>query len=341
MSTPESISWLKDAVERRAVWPYELSPDVVKAQFSGFLLRKGKRIGEPFQDQNWKLSKKKITDAQLRWDLTLSGPEWDQIELQLGLSIENPSQFFSVPCIYAAEVLCKGTRWRSAVSKLFSTGTVFLSMKILRKDIVGYAIVTPSVLLSENVTHSSDPKPSMKGSRLAVGFPLHIQIDTPQESPGAGIEILWHRFQDEIGDSMYQLIIEPPHPILRLNNRHPSLKLIFESRTKIGFAARIRNALFSMIASDVWLQLAEYASSIEKMDLDDPDDPTVVLSRKIIRTLSRMIKRPADEIIASFDDHTLRSLLTLRIQHHLKTLSHQNALLQAFVSQDQASEFYE
>ena len=140
---------------------------------------------------------------------------------------------------------------------------------------------------------------------------------------------------------MYQLIIEPPHPILRLNNRHPSLKLIFESRTKIGSAARIRNALFSMIASDVWLQLAEYASSMEKMDLDDPDDPAVVLSRKIVRTLSRMIKRPADEIIAAFDDHNSRSLLTLRIQHHLKTLSHQNALLQAFVSQDQVSEFCE
>jgi hypothetical protein len=339
MSTPESMSWLKDAVERRAVWPYELSSDIVKAQFSGFLLRKGKRIGEPFQDQNWKLSKKKITDAQSRWDLTFSGQEWDQIELQLGLSIENPAQFFSVPCVYAADVLCKGTRWRTAVSKLFSTGTVFLSLKILRKDVVGYAIITPTVLLSENVRARQGP--SMKGSRLAVGFPLHIQFDAPQESPGAGIEILWHRFQDEIGDSMYQLIIEPPHPILRLNNRHPSLKLIFESRTKIGSAARIRNALFSMIASDVWLQLAEYASGIEKMDLDDPDDPTVVLSRKIIRTLSRMIKRPADEIIASFEDHTSRSLLTLRIQHHLKTLSHQNSLLQAFVSQDQASEFYE
>ncbi len=214
-------------------------------------------------------------------------------------------------------------------------------MRILRKDVVGYAIVTPTVFLSENVKNSTDPKPSMKGSRLAIGYPLHIQIDAPQESPGAGIEILWHRFQDEIGDSMYQLIIEPPHPILRLNNRHPSLKLIFESRTKIGSAARIRNALFSMIASDVWLQLAEYASSMEKMDLDDPEDPSVVLSRKIIRTLSRMIKQPADEIIAAFDDHTSRSLLTLRIQHHLKTLSHQNALLQAFVSQDQVSEFYE
>ncbi len=212
-------------------------------------------------------------------------------------------------------------------------------MKILRKDVVGYAIVTPTVLLSENTRAGKGPL--MKGSRLAVGFPLHIQIDAPQESPGAGIEILWHRFQDEIADSMYQLIIEPPHPILRLNNRHPSLKLIFESRTKIGSAARIRNALFAMIASDVWLQLAEYASAIEKMDLDDPDDPTVVLSRKIIRTLSRMIKRPADEIVAAFDDHASRSLLTLRIQHHLKTLSHQNALLQAFVSQDQMSEIYE
>ena len=158
---------------------------------------------------------------------------------------------------------------------------------------------------------------------------MHIQIDTPLESPGAGIEILWHRFQDDIRDSMYQLIIEPPHPILRLNNRHPSLKLIFECRTKIGSAARIRNALFSMIASDVWIQLAEYASTIEKLDLDDPDDPSVVFSRKIIRTLSRMIKRPADEIVAAFDDHTSRSMLTLRIQHHLKTLSHHNALMQA------------
>ena len=119
------MSWLKDAVERTAVWPYELSSDVVKAQFSGFLLRKGKRIGELFQEQNWKPSKNKITDAQARWDLTLSGTEWDQIELQVGLSIENPSQFFSLPCIYAADVLCKGTRWRQCSFKIFQYGHCF------------------------------------------------------------------------------------------------------------------------------------------------------------------------------------------------------------------------
>lgn len=340
MNIAEPMNWLKDAVERRTVWPYELSPDAVKAEFTGHLLRKGKRVGEPFREQNWKSSKKRISDAQARWDLTVAA-EWDQIELQVGVTVENPSQFFSVPCMYAADVLCKATRWRSASSRSFSTGTVFLPLKIFRKDIAGYAIVTPMILLSEDLLKPIVLKPSLKGSRLAVGFPLHLQVDVPQESPGAGIEILWHRFQDEIQDSLYHLIIEPPHPILRLNNRHPSLKVIFESRTKTGTAARIRNALFAMIATDVWIQLAEYASQIDKLDLDDPEDPSVVLSRKILRTLSRLIKRPSDEIVSAFEDNSSRTMLTLRVQHSLKTLTHQNALMQTLISEDQIADFYE
>jgi hypothetical protein len=341
MNTVEPANWLKDAVERRTVWPYELSSDPVKADFTAHFLRKGKRVGEPIREQNWKLSKKRITDAHARWDLTVAGFEWDQIELQIGLTIENPSQFFSLPCMYAADILCKATRWRAASSKNFSTGTVFVQLKILKKDIAGYAIVTPMILLSNDVVKPGVLKPSLRGSRLAIGFPLHIQIDPPQESPGAGIEILWHRFQDDIQDSMYHLIIEPPHPILRLNNRHPSLKVIFESRTKTGTAAKIRNAMFAMIATDVWIQLAEYASGIEKMDLDDPQDPSVVLSRKIIRTLARMIKRPQDEIVSAFEDVSSRTALTLRVQHYLKTLSHHNALMQTLVSDEQMTEFYE
>jgi hypothetical protein len=341
MNLAEPQSWLKDAIERRTVWPYELSTDPVKAEFSAHLLRKGKRVGEPFREQNWKTSNKRIVDAQARWDLTIAGNEWDQIELQIGLTVENPSQFFSLPCMYAADILCKATRWRSASSRSFSTGTVFLPLKILRKDLASQAILTPMILLSDDEVKPGVLKPSLKGSRLAVGFPLHVQVDTPQESPGAGIEILWHRFQDDIQDSMYHLIIEPPHPILRLNNRHPSLKVIFESRTKTGSAAKIRNALFAMIATDVWIQLAEYASNVEKLDIDDPDDPSVVLSRKIIRTLARMIKRPADEIISSFEDVSSRTMLTLRIQHYLKTLSHHNALMQTLIPEEQMAEFYE
>ncbi len=341
MNIVESPNWLKDAVERRTVWPYELSPDAVKADFTAHFLRKGKRVGEPIHEPNWKMSKKRITDAQARWDLTVVGHEWDQIELQVGLTVENPSQFFSPPCMYAVDILCKATRWRTASSRSFSTGVVFLPLKILRKDIAGYAIVTPMILLSEDQVKPDVLKPSLKGSRQALGFPLHIQVDPPQESPGAGIEILWHRFQDDIQDSMYHLIIEPPHPILRLNNRHPSLKVIFESRTKTGTAARIRNALFAMIATDVWIQLAEYASHIEKLDIDDPEDPSVVLSRKIIRTLARMIKRPQDEIVSAFEDRSSQTLLTLRVQHHLRTLSHHNALMQTLVSEEQMTEYYE
>jgi hypothetical protein len=275
------------------------------------------------------------------WDVSASVLEWDQAEITFRLTVENPAQFFPVACMYSVEVLCKNTRWRSAVTRSFGAGPVEVPLKIARRDIAGATAITPQIVLAEPRPARSGSASLLKGSRLAVGFSLNLQADPPQEQPGAGIEIVWYRFPDEINDSMYQLIIEPPQPILRLNNRHPSLKAIFETRAKSGPQARIRNAMFSLIATDVWMQLAEYASRLEKMDLDDVSDPSAELSRKIINTLSRMIKRPAEEIISAFDDHNSRSNLTLRIQHHLKMLGHQNALVQGLIDEEQLAEFFE
>lgn len=334
------MTWLKDALERRTLWPYRIYENQVRAHFKGQLLRDGECIGKPFSGQNYKLSRKRVVDAGIRWELFSEAEEWNEILLELTLSVEDPEQFRnqvfssrrSVYCFFAVDAVCKNTRWRLAKTAPLGVDKGVIRFELVREHLSGDVILTPLVILGEDLQDAKPKFARLKGSRLATGFPVHILVDPPQPKPGGGIEIVWTKFPQEVSDSLVELTIDSPHPVLKVNNQHPSLKVIFEDQSKTGNRAKIRNALFSLIATDVWMQLAEFAASTERLGLDDEDDPSVVLSRKILKALTRMLKCHAADVMGAFDDPSSRTELNLRLQHALKTLTHQNALITGLVS---------
>lgn len=326
------MSWLKDAVERRQVNHFPKSHEPVKLAVCGRLFFGKSQVGSKFNAQNF-VVRKKVADAGARWDIHNEPVEWERIQLEFDFSANVLSpKLDALPVLYSVEILCKTTRFREAVSiSPGQGGTVFLDRTQLRGDVV----LTPFIVTAAGF--SGAEWQSMKAARLAEGFPVHIRIDPAIDRPGAGIDVHWYDFEDAVQYSLYQLSIEPPEVLLRINSRHPALKAVFQDQSKTGNRAKLRNALFSLIASDVWYQLAEYACSVEKMEIDDPHDPAVQLSKQLLKTVSRMLKSRTEQILEAFEEHAGRAAIHTRLQHHMKTAVHQDALITGLMPEEDDS----
>lgn len=322
------MTWFKEALERRTVSPFQLTHVPVLATIEGWLISNQNRVAHQ-KLESFKMLRKKIVDAGARWDIFQAEFEWDQVLLEFHVSISETSVFEGVPCLFGIHALCKRTRWRKAEVCGFQTDGATLSLVIPKNEVAGEVIVSPFIL------HSGDPSGNgsgaFKGKRLAGGFPVHLLIDPPGERFGSGLEMRWYPFPVDQNESLFHLDLDSETPLLLINKSHAGLKHIFEDRSKTGARYKLRNSLFSFIAVDVWLQLAQFAGETARQELDDDQDPKVVLSRKIIRSLTRMLKLREDEILHATQNATDRSYLHRMLQHHFRLAGNQDALASGMV----------
>ncbi|MCI0413018.1 hypothetical protein L0222_09485 [bacterium] len=334
------MSWLKDALERRTVWPYQLAAEPVKLEIAATALT-GKTEVAAWKASNWRGRRgkagppepSKVVDASARWDLFTENIVWDRLQLRCTASIDGAERFPASAVSFGLVALCKNTRYRSAARGSFNTGAAEMVLTIQRNDVSGQILLLP-VLVLINPRRAPAGFPDVAGARLATGFPVTIFTDAPAERPGGGIEIQWRNFGPQFRDSLFELAIAPPEILLRLNNEHSALKAIVEDLSKTGNRARIRNAIFALIACDVWFQLAEFAAH-EMISIEEPEDATSELAVKILKSLSKMIRIPHQEIVQSYDDPAGRAMLSVRIQHALKSGTYQNALITGSVSDEE------
>ena len=317
------MTWFKEALERRTVSPFQLTQAPVLAIAEGWLLSRENRIGNQ-KLESFRMQRNRIVDAGARWDIFQVEDAWDRVLLEFRLSISEAGVFRGIPCLFGVHALCKRTRWRKAEVCDFHPDGAVLTLLIPKNEVAGDVIISPVIL------HSGDPSTNgsgaLKGKRLADGYPLHLLIDPPGERFGSGLEMRWYPFPEDQRDSLFHLDLDSESPLLLINKTHAGLKHIFEDRSKTGTRFNLRNSLFSFIAVDVWLQLAQFAGEIAKQELDDDQDPRVILSRKIIRSLTRMLKLREDEILRATQNAADRSHLHRLLQHHFHLAGHQNAL---------------
>jgi hypothetical protein len=244
------------------------------------------------------------------------------------------ADIFSTSAVaFGLVTLCKNTRFRAGASAAFPSGEA--RIMIHRADVSGSIVLQPMLVLTDP-SRAAASFPAIAGARLATGFPITILADAPGERPGGGIEIQWHDFGAEHRDALFELVIEPPDIVLRLNNEHGAFKTIVTDQSKTGNRARMRNAMFALIACDVWLQLAEFAAREAVLE-EEPEGATAGLAHSILKSLSKLIRIAPQEIVQSFDDAAGRAMLSVRIQHALKTGAHQTALLTASFNDEEGA----
>lgn len=321
------MTWLKEALERRTVSPFQLTSAPILGRVSGSLLSGSTTVVQQKFD-TFKVHRGKVLDAGARWTVFQEERDWDEASLDFTLSITDASVFSGVPCLYGLHALCKKTRWRKAEIGEFNSDSGLLSIRIPRSEVAGEVIVAPFILHAGGA-----PEDLLKGKRLAGGFTASLLIDPPADRFGSGLELRWYAFPEDLQNSLFYLDLDSDSPMLLINKKHPALRTIFEDRSKTGARSQIRNSLFSFIAVDVWMQLAQFAGEIARLQLEDEQDPKVMLSRKIIRSLWKMLHLREDEIMHCAGDAAERSRLHRLLQHHFRLAVHQDSLLAGFVEE--------
>lgn len=330
------MRWHKTALERKYIWPYIVAENSIKVAIQGKSLNNGE-TKSTWQTNNWKPSDGKIINSDARWDIFNEQVEWERLNIELSVSIDNfqeilaqvmPDDLISSH-IFTLTVLCQNTRYRFAKNSEMTDGKAHITIDLHRKDVAGEITLSPTIILSNDAENSSSTKAKFKGARVVTGFPINIFVDEPEDKPGGGIEIKWKEFNVNIANALYELEFNNEggyKPTININNRHPEIKTIVDSKAKGGEKARIRDSLFGSIALDVWMQLAEFSAKINEEENEEMD-PQAILAEKILKTLSKRMNCTKREIIDSFDDPGSRRLLNLKIQNWLKILERERKLI--------------
>lgn len=320
------MNWKRDSSELRAIWPYPIRENVVKLDVAA-RLDGGTTSSEDFHKTNWSPGTAAgLADAEAVWDIYLLAVSWADVIVRCSFVVDDatglknsalpPGQ--GIPFLFSLLLRCDSTRWRKAVTCPFGSGSGSVDFSLSRTDIAGDLELQPLVVLAASPTTATAGWASRKAAKVATGFPVYLRLDEPPEGPGKGIEVQWQRFDDSVAGALYSLeIIDEQKVRLLLNNRHPALQLVMDSRSKVrNEKTSLRDSLFSFIAGDVWLHLADAASNSKPEEGEELPE----LYDKILRTLSHRLEMDREDIKSLFDsdsDTLERAKLHTQLQNYL------------------------
>jgi hypothetical protein len=333
------MSWQRDASEVRYVWPHRVAENRIRMTVSAKSVHQGDVVAE-WQSNNWQSGTTGIVDANARWDLYAVANPWSQLEIDLALSVDDvPALRNHVlppgenhPVSFAVAIRCARTRWRQFAAHPFHEGSASLKLTLPADQLFGEVELIPWIVLDRNV-RPQDPFAATRLAVIATGFPASIWADEPQDRPGRGLPRTWIPFGAESKDALYKLAFESDigalTPTLYINSNHPTLKAIIDYRGKKQPTAAARDAIFTLMASEIWMELAAFAGDVMEQGLE-PDNPKSKVAERIIKTLKKKVKRNKSDIVDAFGDEDRRSDLNVRIQNWLKAAVRQTELVNAF-----------
>lgn len=325
------MEWRRDASEIRTIWPYCVKDNIIKLQADARLMNGGVPSGELLQDSNWLPGQAdKLVNKRSVLDIYSSGEPWTEVAVQCELSVDDPGSLKSevlppgedVPLTFALLVRCDKTRWRASVTSPFGEGKASLSFTLTRSEVAGEVEIQPLVILASPTTSVISTLAHRKAARVATGFPLYVHADESLEGPGRGIEVQWAEFGDPIESALYRLeIVEDKKVRLYLNARYPALDPIFKSRSRVRNEKTIlRDALFSFIATDVWLQLGDIAAYEASQTGQEEGEQLPPLYDNVLKFLSRKLGLDRELITSYFaveSDGLKRAEFQQRLQDYL------------------------
>ena len=320
------MKWKRDSSELRAVWPYPVKENVVKLDVAGHL--DGVTTSSAaFEKANWLPGADDgLVDAKAVWDIYLLDVSWTEATIHCSFEIMDPTALKNdvlppdqdTPLLFALLLRCDNTRWRKAVTCAIVDGSGSVHFSVSRDDIAGDLELQPLVVLGTHSVTATAGWATRKFAKVATGFPVYLRTDEPPEGPGRGIEVKWQRFDESIANALYNLqIMDEEKPQLLLNNRYPGLQTVLDSISKIkNEKTLLRDSLFSYIAADVWLHLADAASNCAP----EEGEELPRLYDQILRTLSHRLGIDREDVRSLFEKDTealQRAKLHTRLQHYL------------------------
>lgn len=112
-------------------------------------------------------------------------------------------------------------------------------------------------------------------------------------------------------------------------SNHSAIKAIVDFAGRKQPTAQARDSLYSLMASEVWMELAAYAADALNDELES-GDPRRKLTERIARTLKRHARLGKPELERILENEDARSDACQRIQHWLGVAPKQSDLVLAF-----------
>jgi hypothetical protein len=97
-----------------------------------------------------------------------------------------------------------------------------------------------------------------------------LRLDAADVGPGGGVDIKWEEFVGNYTEALYRVVSDDgSSPKIYINNKYGVLKPIVDNADR-GRTARtvLRDAIFGLMAPDIWMQLVEFALQSATADED-------------------------------------------------------------------------
>jgi len=147
---------------------------------------------------------------------------------------------------------------------------------------------------------------SDKGSIMGIGKTVQIYLSPRNISAGGELSVMFETFEED-DQSLYKLSEGTPRVLI--NDSDEKLRSVLGSKTKTGYEANLRDALFSPIASDIWEQLIRRAFDKMIVNIMDSDgEANVIALDESYAPYNRVAQEFANAKFNSDDEENLESL---------------------------------
>lgn len=275
-----------------------------------------------------------------KWDASAEPVEWDTLSIEASISMTDTAAFLErcapstdTPCDLVLLAVCRSTRWSAVAQKRLATSSAVLSLLVPKGFVRGQLEVAPYVILAEDLDAGVFGRAKTKGAILATGNPVCIYVDTPADRLGQGIIREWQSFSDDCKDALYRLAYEERDdalvPVVYFNSRHPGARYLVDYTHREPAIVAARDAVFSLVATEVWMELASFAAQ-HYSDTEDEGDSSAQLADRVLKTLSRKLGRPRDFFRSAVNEEGPRSELAALVQSWLRTATAHETLVGTF-----------
>ena len=145
-----------------------------------------------------------------------------------------------------------------------------------------------------------------KGSIMGIGKTVQVYLSPRDLVSGGELSVMFETF-DVDDQSLYKLTEGAPKVLI--NDKDEKLRSVLGSKTKTGYEANLRDALFAPIASDIWEQLIRRAFDQMIVNIMDSDGEANVISLdESYAPYNRVAQEFANAKYDSNDEENLESL---------------------------------
>lgn len=245
---------------------------------------------------------------QRTYNVVETDPEWSTLAFKLKASLPEGELSRVLPktsdpaedLTLLVSMACKKAKYRHGVTlEWMGEGKWVGDVSLRKRDVRGTVRLRPmlvrsTALPSPKAGGDAPGSPVKPGMMVAMGDPISLYVDEPQNLFETPIEVKWDKFatsdntwRENHESDVFHLEPHGTLPTLTMNEGIDGLRRLLDSEGNDGPDAALRDITAVMVAQSVWLQLAVAAFGAVDFDEETGEAqlPMEAWQRDVVKTL--------------------------------------------------------